>query len=39
MGAVRTAGRGRELEDSPEVECTVTVGLEAIAVVVEDVVG
>jgi hypothetical protein len=32
MGAVRTAGRGREVEASPETDWTVTVGLEAIVV-------
>lgn len=31
MGAVKTAGRGREVEASPEVDWTVTVGLEAMA--------
>ena len=30
MGAVRTAGRGSELEASPEVERTLTVGRLAI---------
>lgn len=31
MGAVRTAGRGRDEEEGPEDDWTVTVGLDAIA--------
>lgn len=37
MGAVKTAGRGREVDASPDAERTLTVGRDAILMSLEDV--